>query len=707
MLVWLSTCQAGDFIYHGSFLWNDIRAVVCRSDHLYCAFHDGVASISLSETEVKKAIYSQLELNGIPFRLHLCDDLLAVEKEDRTIDLIDIADPGNLQVAGTMASPIKLFDLERLGNFLYAAVGYDGLLRYDISDPANVVFDDSSMFGINITALGVYNGRLLALDNYNGVLVYEPTLGDIGDPVSELLLPVKPISMTVANDSVYAGIKPTGYLVGSVGDIYHPVYIDTRTSFLRADEIAVVPQGLVIYNSHNGFELQYHDGGSDGDHFYPIPDIRGFGSVYEFSGGNFIVLPNRSLGFTGFHIDEAERVRFDRPDFEYAYPGPIEQLEFVNGRLHVIGPGNPYEIYEVNDPGNPALIQAVINPPYKPGGVCLKGDTIFIADQQINAVFTAVDDGLTGLRILPDFFTVFDEIGRPFYQEGFFTDGDLIYYHDGHVFNGSARGKNFVDPNRIRWGFDEGITAVLPMDSFLYQVDSDNRLHIYHFDRFLELEEKNLLDMVGRTNIMQAHDTLMYMGGDALVTVSISDTTNPYVVDASIIATGIAEMDVQYPELACAADNGIFVYDISAGIPQLLFSGGRPSLTIARRGELVAASDGHSVKLLSLPTTGIDEGEQPVALNRMPTVSGYPNPFNSSIRLAMRNFSNRLEPLTIDIFDILGRKIKTMLLDIEQQAEAINWDGSDDSGRMMASGIYFVNAHNSSEQATLRAVLIK
>ena len=52
---------AGDFTYHGSFLWNDIRAVAVRGKYLFCAFHDGLGTIDLTLDYARKRLYSSLE----------------------------------------------------------------------------------------------------------------------------------------------------------------------------------------------------------------------------------------------------------------------------------------------------------------------------------------------------------------------------------------------------------------------------------------------------------------------------------------------------------------------------------------------------------------------------------------------------------------------------------------------------------------------
>jgi hypothetical protein len=70
-------------------------------------------------------------------------------------------------------------------------------------------------------------------------------------------------------------------------------------------------------------------------------------------------------------------------------------------------------------------------------------------------------------------------------------------------------------------------------------------------------------------------------------------------------------------------------------------------------------------------------------------LSNYPNPFNASTRVAYQvPVSGRL---TLKLYDGLGRLIRTLV--DEETADGVytvvTWDGRDDQGVEVASGIYF------------------
>ena len=84
----------------------------------------------------------------------------------------------------------------------------------------------------------------------------------------------------------------------------------------------------------------------------------------------------------------------------------------------------------------------------------------------------------------------------------------------------------------------------------------------------------------------------------------------------------------------------------------------------------------------------------------------YPNPFNPATVIS---FSlSRAGDVALDVFDILGRRVTT-LADGHWEAgnHRIVWDGRDDEGREVASGIYFYRLHADSFVKTRKMLLLK
>ena len=84
----------------------------------------------------------------------------------------------------------------------------------------------------------------------------------------------------------------------------------------------------------------------------------------------------------------------------------------------------------------------------------------------------------------------------------------------------------------------------------------------------------------------------------------------------------------------------------------------------------------------------------------------YPNPFNpiTSIRFSLA----RKGHVNLSIYDVGGRKIKTLLdRRLEKGSHAVNWDGRNERGRRVASGVYFYRLEANEKTISRKMVLLK
>jgi len=70
-------------------------------------------------------------------------------------------------------------------------------------------------------------------------------------------------------------------------------------------------------------------------------------------------------------------------------------------------------------------------------------------------------------------------------------------------------------------------------------------------------------------------------------------------------------------------------------------------------------------------------------------MQNYPNPFNPSTSIAYQLDKSSVVKLTV--YNALGQKVRVLVQDKRQNAgtHMIQWNGLDDAGRNVSSGIYF------------------
>jgi len=87
-------------------------------------------------------------------------------------------------------------------------------------------------------------------------------------------------------------------------------------------------------------------------------------------------------------------------------------------------------------------------------------------------------------------------------------------------------------------------------------------------------------------------------------------------------------------------------------------------------------------------------------------VGSYPNPFNptTTIRYALREDGQ----VTLKIHNILGEEVKTLLNEFQAAGtKSVTWDGTNNLGDQVSSGLYFVRLVAGDVVRTQKLVLTK
>lgn len=111
-----------------------------------------------------------------------------------------------------------------------------------------------------------------------------------------------------------------------------------------------------------------------------------------------------------------------------------------------------------------------------------------------------------------------------------------------------------------------------------------------------------------------------------------------------------------------------------------------------------------TIELGDLEITSVGESSSlPEAISLQ---QNYPNPFNSSTRISFE--IAREQYAEIVLYDIMGREIKVLADEIFQPGSyEVTWDGKDESGNSVASGLYFYCLKAGDSDISKRMMLIK
>jgi len=85
----------------------------------------------------------------------------------------------------------------------------------------------------------------------------------------------------------------------------------------------------------------------------------------------------------------------------------------------------------------------------------------------------------------------------------------------------------------------------------------------------------------------------------------------------------------------------------------------------------------------------------------------YPNPFNPSTTISF-SVAQTTSPVTLEIYNLKGQKVKKFgIRNLETGMNEITWNGSDENGNSVPSGIYFYKLKNGDFEQTKKMILMK
>ncbi len=197
-------------------------------------------------------------------------------------------------------------------------------------------------------------------------------------------------------------------------------------------------------------------------------------------------------------------------------------------------------------------------------------------------------------------------------------------------------------------------------------------------------------------------------------TISLAATQSYGTADSVQIDLWGASSDPEYPDslltFGYTADNDslLVTIDTAAGTmtlkSDLAYSGTIELIvTVSDPG---SASSSDTVTVTIDPYVSVDDETEATLPNQFTLEQNYPNPFNpvTTIEYSVPSRSN----VTIEIFDILGRKIKTLVDESRAAGEyQITWDGNNTNGQKVSTGIYFYRFQANDHVATRKMILLK
>jgi len=142
-----------------------------------------------------------------------------------------------------------------------------------------------------------------------------------------------------------------------------------------------------------------------------------------------------------------------------------------------------------------------------------------------------------------------------------------------------------------------------------------------------------------------------------------------------------------------------YEYDVTIGSHQFKWQ-------YTKDGSMSVGSDCAWLDFISFPYSGMNAPALPVAPSAI-LKGNYPNPFNPETTISF-TITNSNESTRIEVYNLKGQKVKMLVNEIlpTGQHEAV-WNGTDDNGKAVSSGVYFYQMKSGNYQKTKKMILLK
>jgi hypothetical protein len=691
--------------YHN---WTDgVADVAVQGDYAYLAcLEDGLRIVNISNLNSPFDVGHLSSVYGVCVAVSGNYAYIGGTRTNEAagIKVVDISDPANPVLAATIPASNFTGVLKLIGHRLYSANGGNGMTITDISDPLNPVplgrLVDFQVFGLDVQGDFVYTaGEWYGMTVWDFSNPANPVeLGNFQDQYGYYLN-----DLEVRDGYAYLAYGGSGLIVVDLATMQQVATIDSLTHAFGVEiegntlymnygdpecPLAVIditnplsPQTLGIYYPPEDIRNFAVDGElvyvADYNHGLRIVDVTDPATPVETAyynrfGRNLDVRVVGSLAYVRETLDlRILDVSDPQSPLELGHYEPVagfNDFEIAGSTVFMVESVFQYLVaVDVSDPSNPEVIGTFNSNNDTQYRLVIHDHYAYIVENQgVRIVDIADPSNMTDAGFYSR------NIGNAMIE----TDGQYLYVEDGN--EGGIVVLDLANP-----------TALLPVGSLEtggYSTDltaANGALFASTGNRVLIFDSNNL----------QATEPLAILND--------FDQYNSYVNGVHVTGN---RLYLSLPEY------GIVVYDIQdLSHPQFVGCFNTPDYAqnSAVSGDILYLADGNNFGIYDCSQAVLDAPQHPVAsASEFALLSNYPNPFNSStqIRFEVGNVTH----VIIGVYDVLGRSVVTLAdRDFASGTHAIPWNGTDASGRAVASGRYFVMAKAGDAVRSLPIVLLK
>jgi hypothetical protein len=619
--------------------------------------------------------------------------------------IIDISDPYNPEIVGSYDQMDCGNDVAISGSYVYVADGDSGLQILDISNPENplmIANYDTPGYAFSLT--------------FSGSLVYIAD-GDYGLQIIDVTDPYNPIflgsyttsgyaySIAVSDSIAFIGAGYEGLQIIDASNPENPVFLNNMELGQWAERISLSESKIFVFNQFE--EMRVVDITNPEEPFilgaYPSRSALGYSDNLAYSVA--LSIPNFDLYLEILDISNP---------FNPCLIGGLEtegfavSLDISGTTAYVTNSESGLKIIDISDPANPTLLATYSIPQYSwARSVAVIGTTVYLVTGQDLLVIDVSDPFSPSLLMSYDTpysstdICISDSIA--YLSNAFLEIFDISDPHNPIlicIFDTPGGANNVTISNSIahisNWSIGYSIVDVS---------DPQNPELLGHYDTYQDAIVFSVVDY-GSVAYLPVSHSLRIMDISDNQNLELYGVIEPH-QDSKIRAKPLI-LDTKL----MLSDNGwceYLSYDISNPEQPVFENSYRWNLPtydmqIYSNEYIVTANGRFGISILDLEA--VTSIKNSFIKPSQCFISNYPNPFNptTTINYQLSENSN----VTLSVYNIKGQKVKTLISDqLTAGAHSVVWNGDDDSGKSVGSGIYFYKLKAGDFQKVKKMILLK
>ncbi len=683
--------------YTDSELWTRLRDCDAEGDTLVSALEYGVQFWDMADSGAPVRLGEYYTETRRAYAVDLRDGLAAVTTLDGTLIILDASDP---------AAPVELSALTNIGTspdvllresggtlMAYTAGNtYNGLQVHDLSDPANPVTVGSALVS-GLESVAALGDTLLALAVGAGLYSV-----DVSDPINPTILDLDTMPGSFANVSVSGDLAvvaatTTGFYVFDVSDPADPLELSSTAATVNPDfenlnVMDVILDGTLLYAICNfAGPLVYDLSDPTNPLLIGYDPILDSSSQAPFVAFRDACLEGDRLYATHIDSEDAGIKIFDIVGADPLLLGGAAHADFtrfagISGDMLYSCNGdtgvNGFELVggELEFRANMNLVRA--------WGVEAHGNTVYVASTDDGLVITDWVDPVNPV-ILGSL-----DMGQ---ARAVRVLGDIAYVS---AFTQGLHSVDVSDPENPLLLDSETVAGMASAQldvsgSLAATADEGGGMNLWDVSDPSDILHIGTYPTVGKAIDVVISGDIIYLV-EKSTGVHILDISNPAVpvfmgMFDSNYATGV-ELDPGYLFVSSGPD-GVNLYDLTDPMAPLLEANGDTpgiALSLFSDGDRLLVADDSGLTLMAIEVVLTAAGEAPLAGNSI--LTAFPNPFNP--RTDLRFELDAETELSLAVYDLSGRRLRTLAAGrLDAGTAQFTWDGRDDGGRSLASGVYF------------------